>query len=168
MPRVQTDLLFTPVAQIITVNTGHVVNWQRSWWECTSLVPYCSSSRATVKSELYVSVHQADSQEVSAAGVITVQQGPVGHERPKCQLKLHKGQITLRDLRPLDDGIRERSFIKERRGQWETWRVGERKEGIKIWEKALRWKKEGKWRRWGGEKESGGFCHRQIASIWDT
>lgn len=139
MPCVQTDLLFTPVAQIITVNTGHIVNWQRRWWECISLAPYCSSSRATVKSELYISVHQADSQEVSAAGIVTVQQGPVGHQRPKCQLKLHKGQITLRGLRPLDDSIWERSFIKERWGKWETWRVGERKGG-RFEKKALRWK----------------------------
>ncbi len=106
MPCAQSDLLLTPVAQIITFSASHPVRiFNRDEKVRETEVPYGSSSGAAVKSKLYVSVHQVDGQEVSAACVITVQQRPVRRRRPKCQLKLHKGQITLRGLRPWDDSI---------------------------------------------------------------
>lgn len=143
---------------------------QRIEWEHISLIPYYGTSRTAVKSELYISVHQVDSQEVSAACVIAVQQHPIRHWWPKRQLELHEGQITLRGLRPREDSIWKHCLIEEWWGQWETWGVGE-----KTWERSRSGERRGvsttmvkseekevhenrlKWRErtWGGGKESG-------------
>ena len=159
MPCVQTDLLFTPVPQITYIQSPFTVVRQyhsneKETWESIDLLPYRRSSRAAVKSELYVSVHQADSQEVPAACVVAVQQRPVGHRRPKRQLELHEGEITLRGLRPRDDSVRKHCLIEERWGQRESCRVGD-----KTWQE-----QEGRQGKDSGQEGSRGVSIKMIKS----
>lgn len=82
--------------------------------------PYCGSTRAAVKSELHVSVHQADGQEVPAGRVVAVEQRPVRGGRAERHLELGEGQVAARRLRPGDDGVGKHRLVEERRGQRET------------------------------------------------
>lgn len=122
---------------------------QRAMLSVYLKAPYCCSSRATVESELHVSVHQVYSQEVSAAGIVAVQQSPVGRGRPERQLELHEGQIALRGLRPRDDSVWKHRLVKERWGQRETCR--EEEEGDRGSE-LLKQRRRGKWSRMGWKR----------------